>query len=102
MLLYGSAVMTQIARIMWRVTMAKHKGDIEIGRRATEELKKRFPNMTEYAICKRLGLDRKTLYFWKTGGTPSVFALQRIYYEGCDVLYVLTGKRGSKDGSKSV
>ena len=73
--------------------VAKRKGDIEIGKRAAEELRRVFPDLTEAQICKRLGFDRKNLWFWKAGETPSGFALQRMCFEGCDVKYILTGRR---------
>jgi hypothetical protein len=73
--------------------VAKHKGDLEIGKRAAEELLRKFPQLTEAQISRRLGFDRKSLWFWKSGETPSGFALQRMCFEGCDVKYILTGRR---------
>ena len=73
--------------------MPKHLADRQIGIRAIEELYRVFPNLLDRTIAKRLGLDRKILSAWKNGGTPSGFALQRMCWEGCDVIYILTGRR---------
>lgn len=73
--------------------MAKHKGELEIGMRAIEEMHRRFPNMSEKKICERVGLNRKTAWQWNEGRTPGGFALQKLYYAGCDVKYILTGIR---------
>ena len=73
--------------------VAKRKGDIEIGKRAAEELRRVFPDLTEAQICNRIGFERKIVWFWRSGYTPSGFALQRMCFEGCDVKYILTGRR---------
>lgn len=74
--------------------MAKRKGDIEIGHRAAEELFRVHPGISEKAICKSIGnMDRKSLWFWKNGATPDGFALQQLCYAGCDIEYILTGRR---------
>lgn len=71
--------------------MAKHKGDIEIGRRAFEEVYRVFPNITKGA--EALGCKTRLLYEWNGGATPGGHFLALMHYCGCDVLYVLTGKR---------
>ena len=76
--------------------MGKRKGDLEIGKRAAEELLRLFPDMTEKQICQRMGFNRKDLWNWKSGDTPSGFLLQRMCFEGCDVKYILTGRRGKE------
>ena len=73
--------------------MAKHKPDIRIGIRASEELHRIFPNLTEACIVQNLGLERKSFWTWRNGITPSGFALQRMCFVGCDVIYFLTGRR---------
>lgn len=73
--------------------VAKHKGELGIGERAAEELLRKFPNLTEARICQRIGLKRKSLWELKHGTTPGGFLLQRMCFEGCDVLYILTGRR---------
>ena len=77
--------------------MGKHKGELGIGKRAAEELLRKFPQLTEAQICRRLGFDRKSLWFWKSGETPSGFALQRMCFEGCDIKYILTGRRSGNE-----
>lgn len=73
--------------------MAKRLADRKIGPRAVEELHRVFPNLEDNKIAQRLGLERKIMSIWKSGGAPSGFALQRMCFEGCDVKYVLTGRR---------
>ena len=52
--------------------------------------------LTDAKISKVIGINRKSLWFWKQGETPSGFALQKICYAGCDVKYILTGIRSIK------
>lgn len=73
--------------------VAKRKGDLEIGKRAAEELLRVFPDLSEAQIRKRIGFGKNALWLWKCGETPSGLALQRMCFEGCDVLYILTGRR---------
>ena len=73
--------------------MAKHKGELEIGMRAYEELRRRFPALSDETISKRIGMDRKSMYAWRDGLTPGGYALQRLYFAGCDIKYILTGRR---------
>lgn len=76
--------------------MPNHLADREIGKRAVEELYRLFPNLLEIQIMQRLGLNRKSLNEWKNGTTPGGFALQRMCFAGCDVNYILTGRRSQK------
>ena len=76
--------------------MSRRRADIDIGKRAVEELLRKYPSMTDTAICKRLGIERKNIWAWKNGGVPGTFVLQRICYSGCDVKYILTGIRSGK------
>ena len=76
--------------------MAKHIGDIEIGQRMVEELYRIFGDHTK--IIQRFGCGKNCLTDWNGGGTPGGHMLQKLYYFGGDVIYVLTGKRSSKDG----
>lgn len=73
--------------------MPKRKADIEIGKRAVLELQQKFPGMQEHIICSRIGLNKKTLWEWKQGTTPDGLALQKMAFAGCDVKYILTGRR---------
>ena len=76
----------------------RRKADINIGLRTVEELYRKFPDMNDIDICRRLGMERKNFYEWKTGNNPGTFALQRICYAGCDVKYILTGIRSVNNG----
>ena len=78
--------------------MGRRKGELEIGYRAAEEVRSRFPNMNDADVCKNMiGLDRKSLWGWANGETPGGFALQRLCYAGCDIYYILTGRRDTRD-----
>ena len=77
--------------------MAKHLADRQIGTRAVEELYRVFPYLPESKIAKRLGLDRKSFYEWKNGVTPSGHALSALCFEGCDIKYILTGRRNNHE-----
>lgn len=77
--------------------MAKRLADRKIGPRAVEELHRVFPNLEDNKIAQRLGLERKIISIWKSGGAPSGFALQRMCFEGCDVKYVLTGRKRNSE-----
>jgi hypothetical protein len=81
--------------------MSKHLADIEIGKRAVEELYRLFPTLSEAAISKRIGLDRKCFWEWKCGTTPGGYALSVLCYAGCDIKYILTGRRGKNEHSNN-
>lgn len=68
------------------------KADMEIGKRAFEEVLRLFPSMSESRA--RLGMNSKQLlYDWSRGSAPSAKYLQRLHYCGADVIYILTGVR---------
>ena len=74
--------------------MARHKGDIEIGRRMTDELVRLYGTQAE--AVRRFPINRHTMDNWHAGGTPGGYMLAKLHYHGGDVLYVLTGKKGGK------
>ena len=70
------------------------KGDIEIGRRAFEELVDTFGGVAN--VTKKTGLRKTTIYGWNDGSaTPGGRALQAMALCGIDVIYVLTGRRAT-------
>lgn len=70
----------------------KHSTDRSIGERAYSiALSLNLP-LTELAA--QLGIDRKTIYAWKRGDPPSVYALQALALHGWDIHYILTGDKG--------
>lgn len=73
--------------------MAKHLADRQIGARAVEEVYRLFPNLSDAKIAKRIGLERQTLADWKYGKTPGGYSLSALCYAGCDIHYILTGRR---------
>lgn len=70
-----------------------NKGDIEIGIRAAQLVRKRGNYEDE---LRRLGLRKRVIYDWEHGMTPSGYSLQSLALRGYDVHYILTGhtKRG--------
>ena len=75
------------------VSMAK--AQIEIGRRAFEELSRIIPKQKDARIL--LGMKSKQLpYDWLAGCAPSAKYLQRLHELGADVIYILTGTRQEK------
>lgn len=77
--------------------MAKHLADRNIGVRAAEELFRRFPNLSEKQITQMLRVERKSLWNWKRGMTPSGYALTALCFMGCDINYILTGRRNNHE-----
>ena len=75
--------------------MAKHKGDIEIGRRMVEELERVFGSKAN--AVRQMPCEWNAMASWRDGGTPGGHMLAKLHYFGGDVMYVLTGKRSSKD-----
>lgn len=71
----------------------RHKGDIQIGIRANEEMLRLYH--TQAAAAKAIHRERKILHEWAMGTTPEGAALARMHYAGADVIYILTGKRTS-------
>ena len=76
--------------------MPKRKADIEVGKRAFEELDRIF-NLSKYGgiikATNSIGCDRKIVYGWESGATPETFYLIRLHYLGADVIYIMTGVR---------
>lgn len=75
--------------------MAKHRADITIGHRMHEEVVRVCADRN---IRRDLFAPRSIRQPWREGCCPGGFYLQRLYYFGGDVMYVLTGKRSVKDG----
>ena len=71
--------------------MSRKKGDIEIGRRAYEEVLRIFKFPTKARRVMRL--SKNIIYEWNEGKTPGGQHLAILHYHGCDVMYILTGKR---------
>ena len=71
------------------------KAQIEIGRRAFEEVCRIYEKNEDARSA--LGMKSKQLlYDWMDGCAPSAKYLQRLYYVGADVIYILTGARGNE------
>ena len=70
--------------------------DFQIGKRAYQEAMRICESA---AIANNMiGCNSKGhVYKWNEGVAPSAKYLQRLYYMGADVIYILTGIR--KDGS---
>jgi hypothetical protein len=72
------------------------KAQIEIGKRAYEEVLRIFDKMQDARYS--LGTSNKNhLYEWMNGVAPSAKYLQRLHYLGADVIYILTGTRGKNE-----
>lgn len=70
-----------------------HRADIGIGKRAFEEVSRLFPSIMD--ARRQLGMKSRQLFYdWGNGNAPSAKYLQRLYYCGADVIYILTGIRG--------
>lgn len=76
--------------------MAKHKGDIEIGRRMALECYRIFGAAKNAA--QQLQCHKNSVYEWEQGKVPGASLLAKLHSCGGDVLYVLTGKREKIDG----
>ena len=75
--------------------MAMVRAQIEIGKRAFEEVLRIFPKIT--TARKSLGISTpQLLYDCMNGCAPSAKYLQRLYYCGADVIYILTGMMDKK------
>ena len=71
---------------------AMAKAQIEIGRRAFEEVLRIIPKQKDAKTL--LGMNsNQLLYDWMEGCAPSAKYLQRLHYLGADVIYILTGMR---------
>lgn len=72
------------------------KPQIEIGKRAFEEVLRIYPKMKD--AKNSLGISSNLLlYDWLQGVAPSAKYLQRLYYVGADVIYILTGQRKNEN-----
>ena len=71
--------------------MAKIKGDVQIGYRAFEEIKRLYPSIKTAIIRTRC--SKTSIYAWRDGQVPDGFNLAKLHYGGADVIYILTGKR---------
>ena len=72
--------------------MPKSTPQIEIGKRAFEEVNRLFNNQKKAKVM--LGISsRQLLYDWMEGVAPSAKYLQRLHYLGADVIYILTGDK---------
>lgn len=69
------------------------KAQIEIGKRAYEEVLRLFEKTKDANAALGLTNSRNHLYEWMRGVAPSAKYLQRLYYLGADVIYILTGVR---------
>lgn len=68
--------------------------DRNVGKRAMEEIIVRFPGISVAKACKLMGLNKKTVYNWSSGFyVPDANGLQKLCKGGCDVRYILTGRR---------
>ena len=73
------------------VTLMKLK-DSTMSDRVAEEIYKL--GVTNKAAALRIGCDRKMITDWLTGKSiPSAYYLKSLHEAGCDVIYILTGKR---------
>ena len=72
--------------------MPKSTPQIEIGKRAFEEVSRLFDS--QKVAKEMLGISSKQLlYDWMEGVAPSAKYLQRLHYLGADIIYILTGDR---------
>lgn len=75
--------------------MPKSRPQIEIGKRAFEEVSRLFDS--QKLAKEMLGMSsNQLLYDWMVGVAPSAKYLQRLHYLGADVIYILTGEKEEK------
>lgn len=78
--------------------MPKSIPQIEIGKRAFEEVNRLFDNQKKAKVM--LGISsQQLLYDWMEGVAPSAKYLQRLHYLGADVIYILTGEKNEQEGA---
>lgn len=78
--------------------MPKSRPQIEIGKRAFEEVNRLFNNQEKAKVM--LGISSKQLlYDWMEGVAPSAKYLQRLHYLGADVIYILTGDKNEQEST---
>jgi transcriptional regulator with XRE-family HTH domain len=71
--------------------------DTNIRNRTIEELRK--VGGYSHEIAKRTGCPSNLVQYWLDGEyTPSAVYLAKLHDAGCDVLYILTGKRYTISG----
>lgn len=71
--------------------------DIAISDRTIEEISKLGDS--HRSIARIIGCPTQLVQYWLDGiYTPSAYYLQRFHEVGCDVLYILTGKRYTISG----
>ena len=70
-----------------------------IGNRAYKEIKKRAREngISPYKEAEKLGVNSHSLSNWGKDYSPSAFYLAKMYYEGYDVIYILTGRKEHGD-----
>ena len=74
--------------------MAKKKANIEIGQRAYEEICDVFGSINIAAY--HMGISRRLIYDWRNGYTPGGHYLALLHHFGCDVIYILTGRKNNE------
>lgn len=85
--------------------MPKRKADIEVGKRAFEELDRIF-NLGKYGgiikAAKSIGCNKTSIYGWENGATPETIYLIRLHYLGADVIYIMTGVKNNNGKLKTI
>ena len=71
----------------------KRTADLLIGQRFVEELYRLVPEYSDRKIAKILGCGKSIILEWKDGRTPNGMFLASAMELGCDIEYVLTGRR---------
>ena len=80
--------------------MPKSRPQIEMGKRAFEEVSRLFDS--QKVAKDMLGISsHQLLYDWMAGVAPSAKYLQRLHYLGADVIYILTGARKNEQKSSN-
>lgn len=75
--------------------MSQKKADIEFGHRAWDEVQRLFKNPRQAAA--RLGITRSIIYDWRDGHSLTMLSLEKLYYAGADIKYILTGRKSNTD-----
>ena len=76
------------------------KFDFDMYDRLIEEISRISKNQSE--LARKIGASRNLVYVWLNNYTiPSPYYLARLYEQGMDVIYVLTGER-TRGGEASV
>ena len=77
---------------------AMKKADITIGQRAAE-LVYAHGNGRIAKEARRIGIDRKSVFYWNNGIAPSAYALQAMAFAGYDIYYILTGHKATENSA---